>query len=112
VDGLPRQKATRAAIANEANNGLSNLRGTVAMARTNDPNSATSQFFVNVVDNTRLDHVSPENGFTWGYAVFGKVIEGMDVIDRIKAVETGPLGPLPKDVPKTPITIESAEVLP
>ena len=106
------QKPTRAPIANEANNGLSNTRGTVAMARTNDPNSATSQFFINLVDNSRLDHVSPENGFTWGYAVFGKVVEGMEVVDRIKAVETAPQGPLPKDVPKTPIVINSAEVLP
>ena len=107
-----KQKPTRAPIVNEANNGLSNARGTVAMARTNDPNSGTSQFFINVVDNTRLDHVSPENGFTWGYAVFGKVVEGMEVVDRIKAVETAPAGPLPKDVPKTAIVINSAEVLP
>ena len=106
------QKPTRAPIANEANNGLSNTRGTVAMARTNDPNSATAQFFINLVDNSRLDHVSPENGFTWGYAVFGKVVEGMEVVDRIKTVETAPQGPLPKDVPKTPIVINSAEVLP
>ncbi|HVF34913.1 MAG TPA: peptidylprolyl isomerase [Candidatus Saccharimonadia bacterium] len=107
-----KQKPVRAAIANEANNGLSNTLGTVAMARTNDPNSATAQFFVNVVDNSRLDHVSPENGFTWGYAVFGKVVEGMDVVEKIKAVETAPAGPLPKDVPKTAIVINSAEILP
>ena len=107
-----KQKPVRAAITNEANNGLSNTLGTVAMARTNDPNSATAQFFVNVVDNSRLDHVSPENGFTWGYAVFGKVVEGMDVIEKIRAVETAPAGPLPKDVPKTAIVINSAEILP
>jgi peptidyl-prolyl cis-trans isomerase A (cyclophilin A)/peptidyl-prolyl cis-trans isomerase B (cyclophilin B) len=107
-----RQKPTRAPIANEANNGLSNLRGTVAMARTNDPNSATAQFFINVVDNQRLDHVSPENAYTWGYAVFGKVIAGMDVVDKMRVVETAPQGPLPKDVPKTPILIQGIEVLP
>jgi peptidyl-prolyl cis-trans isomerase A (cyclophilin A) len=107
-----KQKTTRPPIVNEANNGLSNTKGTVAMARTNDPNSATSQFFINVVDNSRLDHASPENGFTWGYAVFGKVVEGMDVVDKIRVVETAPAGPLPKDVPKTAIVINSAEVLP
>src|SRR5687768_13269816 len=107
-----KQKPTRAPIANEANNGLSNTLGTVSMARTNDPNSATAQFFINVADNSRLDHVSPENGFTWGYAVFGKVVEGMDVVDKIKVVETAPQGPLPKDVPKTAIVINTAEVLP
>ena len=107
-----RQKPTRAPVANEANNGLSNLRGTVAMARTNDPNSATAQFFVNVVDNQRLDYVSAENGYTWGYTVFGKIVEGMDVVDLIKATETGPGGPFPKDVPTTPVVIQSAEMLP
>ena len=107
-----KQKPTRAPVANEANNGLSNLRGTVAMARTNDPNSATAQFFVNVVDNQRLDYVSAENGYTWGYTVFGKVVEGMEVVDQIKATPTGPGGPFPKDVPTTPVVINSAEVLP
>jgi peptidyl-prolyl cis-trans isomerase A (cyclophilin A) len=106
-----KQKPARAAITNEANNGLSNLRGTIAMARTNDPHSATAQFFINVVDNRRLDHISPSQPMTWGYAVFGKVVEGMDVVDRMKAVETGPMGPFPSDVPKTPILIEKAEVL-
>ena len=105
-------KPTRAPVANEANNGLSNLRGTLAMARTGDPNSATSQFFVNVVDNNRLDYVSSENGFTWGYAVFGKVVEGMDVVDLIKAVETGAQPPLPGNaVPKEPVVIESAQIV-
>ncbi len=107
-----KQKATRAPIANEANNGLSNLRGTLAMARTNDPNSATAQFFINVVDNNRLDYVSAENGFTWGYAVFGKVVSGMEVVDQIKATPTGAGGPFPRDVPVTPIVINSIEVLP
>lgn len=103
-------KPTRAAIPNEANNGLSNLRGTVAMARTNDPHSATAQFFVNVVDNQRLDFVSEQDGL-WGYAVFGKVVEGMDVIDKIIAIPTGGQGPLPRDVPTEPVVIESAELL-
>ena len=80
------QKKTRAPIANEATNGLRNLRGTLSMARTNDINSATSQFFVNLVDNAFLDHQGPGN---YGYAVFGKVVEGMDVIDAIAKVKTG-----------------------
>lgn len=103
-------KPTRAAIPNEANNGLSNLRGTVAMARTNDPHSATSQFFINVVDNQRLDFVSEQDGL-WGYAVFGKVVEGMEVVDRIIAISTGGQGPLPRDVPVEPVVIESSELL-
>lgn len=103
-------KPTRAPIPNEANNGVSNLRGTVAMARTNEPHSATSQFFVNVVDNQRLDFVAEQNGL-WGYAVFGTVVEGMDVIDRIRAIPTGGQGPLPRDVPTEPVLIESAELL-
>jgi peptidyl-prolyl cis-trans isomerase A (cyclophilin A) len=104
------QKRTRPAIQNEANNGLSNLKGTVAMARTNDPHSATAQFFINVVDNKRLDYVSDQSGMTYGYAVFGKVVAGMDVIEKIKAVETSAQGPLPGDVPKVAITIDKAEL--
>ena len=104
------QKKTRAAIHNEANNGLSNLRGTVAMARTGDPHSATAQFFINLVDNKRLDFVSDQSGMTYGYCVFGKVVNGMDVVDKIKTVETAPQGPLPGDVPKTTIVIEKAEL--
>lgn len=103
-------KPTRAPIPNEANNGVSNLRGTVAMARTNEPHSATSQFFINVVDNQRLDFVAEQNGL-WGYAVFGTVVEGMDVVDRIRALPTGGQGPLPRDVPTDPVVIESAELL-
>jgi cyclophilin family peptidyl-prolyl cis-trans isomerase len=106
------QKPTRAAIQNEATNGLSNLRGTIAMARTSDPHSAMAQFFINLVDNPRLDYVSDQNGFTWGYAVFGKVVEGMDTVDKIRAIETGPQGPFARDVPKTPVVIESVEILP
>jgi peptidyl-prolyl cis-trans isomerase A (cyclophilin A) len=105
------QKPTRAPIQNEANNGLSNLRGTVAMARTSDPHSAAAQFFINLVDNPRLDYVSDQNSFTWGYAVFGKVVEGMETVDKIRAAETGPQGPFAQDVPKVAIVIERAEVL-
>ncbi len=104
------QKPTRAPIANEADNGLSNVRGSVAMARTGDPESATAQFFINVVDTPRPDFVSKDSGATWGYAVFGKVVKGMDVVDRIRAVETGPGGPLPSDVPKSAVVINSAEL--
>ncbi len=89
-------------IPNESGNGISNVRGTIAMARTGDPHSAGSQFFINVVDNTRLD--TGEN--RWGYAAFGHVIEGMEVVDRIVSVETGPQGPLRSDVPKVPVVIE------
>ncbi|MCK7593347.1 peptidylprolyl isomerase [Lysobacter sp. CAU 1642] len=104
-------KPMRPPIENEARNGLSNQRGTLAMARTGEPHSAQSQFFINVVDNPRLDFVSEQSGFTWGYAVFGKVIEGLDVVDRIRAVETGGQGPFARDVPLQPVVIESAEVL-
>ena len=89
-------------IPNESGNGMSNMRGTVAMARTNDPHSANSQFFINVADNNRLD---PGNN-RWGYAVFGYVIEGMEVVDKIVAVQTGPQGKLPSDVPVIPIVIK------
>jgi len=106
-----RQKPTRPAIPNEAKNGLSNLRGTVTMARTGDPNSATAQFFINVVDNQRLDYTSDQNGMTWGYAVFGKVISGLDVVDKIKAVPTGAQGPFKSDVPTTPVVIEKVSVI-
>lgn len=98
-------KPTRDPIVNEADNGLKNLRGTVAMARTNDVDSATSQFFINVEMNRSLDHTSKENSRTWGYAVFGRVIDGMDVVDDIRFVETGPM-----DDPLEPVVIESAEI--
>lgn len=103
-------KPTRAPVQNEADNGLSNLRGTVSMARTNDPNSATAQFFINVVDNINLNHFGKENGQTWGYAVFGKVVSGMEVVDAIKVVERGAKSPLPQDVPVSPVIILSAEL--
>jgi peptidyl-prolyl cis-trans isomerase B (cyclophilin B) len=102
------QKPTHAPIANEADNKLRNVRGTVAMARTRDPNSATSQFFINVVDNDFLNYSAstPEG---WGYCVFGKVIEGLHVVDRIKGVPTqNRLGF--KDVPMTDVMINSVEI--
>lgn len=104
------QKPTHAPIRIEADNGLKNLRGTVAMARTNDPNSATSQFFINLVDNGFLDYKS-STVQGWGYAVFGEVVQGMDIVDKMAAVPTGAGGPMPKDVPKTPIILQKAEVL-
>lgn len=103
------QKDTLAPITNEANNGLRNLRGTLAMARTSDPHSATSQFFINTVNNPNLDHRG-ENASGWGYAVFGKVVKGMDVVDRISALPTGrgTLNGMPaSDVPNRPVIIRS-----
>ena len=98
-------------IQNEADNGLSNQRGTIAMARTNQPHSATSQFFINVVDNSAsLDHRGKQSGRTWGYAVFGQVTEGMDVVDRIRFVQTEVRGPH-QNAPVEPIVIESVEIL-
>lgn len=105
-----RQKGTLAAIENEATNGMKNKRGTLAMARTMDPHSATSQFFINVVDNPALDFTSPADGRTWGYAVFGRVVEGMDVVDAIKAVPTGMKNGM-ADVPESPIEIVSATLV-
>ena len=99
------EKPTQAPIRNEARNGLRNSRGTVAMARTTDPNSATSQFFINVVDNGMLDAKTASDG----YAVFGEVISGMDVVDKIKAAPTGQKAGM-GDVPTTPVVIESVRV--
>ena len=103
------QKPTKAPIDNEANNGLKNERGAIAMARTNDPHSATAQFFINTVDNDFLNHTSPTPQ-GWGYAVFGKVTEGMDVVDKIRSVLTGNRG-FHQDVPLEDVIIESAEVI-
>lgn len=100
------RKPTRDPIQNEADNGLANARGTIAMARTNDPHSATSQFFINVADN---DNLNQPSGGGWGYAVFGSVTEGMDVVDKIRQVATGRQGPY-GDVPSETITIMSATV--
>jgi cyclophilin family peptidyl-prolyl cis-trans isomerase len=95
-------KEDDAKIPNESGNGMSNVRGTIAMARTNDPHSANTQFFINVADNVRLD---PANN-RWGYAVFGYVIEGMEVVDEIVSVRTGPQGKLRSDVPMVPVVIK------
>lgn len=103
------QKATKATIQNEANNGLKNKRGTIAMARTNDPHSATAQFFINYKDNAFLDHTN-QTPSGWGYAVFGEVIEGMDVVDAMAKQPTANRG-MHQDVPKTDIVIEKAEVV-
>ncbi|QPK63159.1 peptidyl-prolyl cis-trans isomerase [Methylomonas sp. LL1] len=103
------QKETKAPIKNEADNGLKNKRGTLAMARTNDPNSATAQFFINYKDNSFLDHTSPTPS-GWGYAVFGEVIEGMEVVDEMAKQPTGNRGGH-QDVPKTDIVIEKAEII-
>lgn len=104
-------KRTRSAIPSEADNGLSNLRGTVAVARGADPNSGTAQFFFNLVDNRRLDFVGNQSGLTWGYAVFGKVIKGMDVVDKMAALPTRGLGPFAGDVPNPLVVIDSANVV-
>ncbi|KVK83439.1 peptidylprolyl isomerase [Burkholderia sp. MSMB1498] len=104
-----KQKPTDAPIANEANNGLKNDTYTIAMARTNDPHSATAQFFINVNDNDFLNHSSPTPQ-GWGYAVFGKVVEGQDVVDKIKAVKTGSKG-FHQDVPNDDVVIEKAVVV-
>jgi len=105
VDG--REKATRAPVRNEAKEasakGLKNVRGTLAMARTSDPHSATAQFFVNVVDNGFLDYPGQDG---WGYCVFGKVVKGMEIVDKIKDVKTGP-----GDVPVTPVVITDAKLV-
>ena len=103
------EKESKASIKNEANNGLKNLRGTVAMARTNDPHSASSQFFINVKDNAFLDHKS-EDMQGWGYAVFGKVVDGMDVVDKIEKVETGTTG-FHQDVPKDAVILNKVTVV-
>ena len=103
------QKPTGEQIKNEADNGLKNDRGTIAMARTQAPHSATAQFFINVADNAFLNHTSPDlQG--WGYCVFGKVSEGMDVVDAIRKVKTGSSG-FHQDVPKEDVIIERAEVV-
>jgi peptidyl-prolyl cis-trans isomerase B (cyclophilin B) len=104
-----KQKPTKAPIQNEAANGLKNAVGTVAMARTSDPHSATAQFFINVADNGFLDHTAPK-GQGWGYCVFGRVSEGMEVVNKIKAVATGNSG-FHQDVPKVDVVITRASVV-
>lgn len=108
-DSDMKQKSTRETIKNEANNGLSNKKGTIAMARTMEPHSASAQFFINVKDNDFLDHSAPTvQG--WGYAVFGEVVEGMDVVDAIKNVATTSKGGH-QDVPCDAVIIEKAEIV-
>jgi peptidyl-prolyl cis-trans isomerase B (cyclophilin B) len=103
------QKMTRAPIENEANNGLRNARGSLAMARATDPHSATSQFFINIVDNDFLNYTAPTPA-GWGYCVFGKVVDGMHIVDQIKGVATGSkLGH--KDVPLSDVLVEKVQVI-
>ena len=104
-----KQKPTGDPIDNEANNGLKNEKGTLAMARTNDPHSATAQFFINVGDNEFLNHSSPSPQ-GWGYAVFGKVVDGLDIVDKIRKVKTGSKG-FHQDVPVDDVVIEKAVVV-
>ncbi len=103
-----KEKKTRSPIKNEADNGLKNERYTIAMARTSDPHSASAQFFINVADNAFLDFKMP-SGNGWGYCVFGKVVEGSEVVDKIKGVKTGNAG-FHQDVPKEEVIIERAEI--
>jgi len=102
-----KEKPTREPIQNEAKNGVKNEIGTIAMARTGDPHSATAQFFINLKNNTSLDYPSPDG---WGYAVFGKVIKGLDVVQKIGKTATGNVG-FYQDVPITPVVIESVRIL-
>lgn len=104
-DGQYQQRKTRAPIQNEADNGLKNIRGSIAMARTSAPHSASSQFFINHRNNSNLDYPSFDG---WGYAVFGQVVEGMDVVDSIANTRTGPIPPFGRDVPLEPIVINKA----
>jgi peptidyl-prolyl cis-trans isomerase B (cyclophilin B) len=104
-----RQKPARATIRNEADNKLKNATYTIAMARTSEPHSATAQFFINVADNAFLDHTTPTPQ-GWGYCVFGRVVEGTDVVDRIKVVKTGAKG-MHQDVPLQDVIIERAEIV-
>ena len=104
------KKTSGEPIENEAGNGLSNKRGTLAMARTNDPHSATAQFFINVQNNRNLDYTSGRSSREWGYAVFARVTSGMEVVDEIRYVETTSQPPF-SDVPVEPVVIESVEII-
>jgi cyclophilin family peptidyl-prolyl cis-trans isomerase len=104
------QKKTRAPVPNEANNGLKNDIGTIAMARTSDPHSATAQFFINHKNNDFLNHSAPTPQ-GWGYTVFGKVTKGMDVVNKIAALDTGAMGPFQSDVPRKQVVIEDARIV-
>lgn len=105
-----KRKQTRPPIMNEADNGLKNLRGTIAMARTFEPQSATAQFFINVVNNPFLDHKN-DTPRGWGYCVFGKVVKGMKVVDKIRNVPTGQAGPFSQNAPLTPVVIKKMTVI-
>lgn len=109
-DNTYQRKQTQAAVLNEADNGLPNKLGSIAMARTMDPHSATAQFFINLKDNVFLDHTS-KTPRGWGYTVFGQVIKGMKTVDKIRQISTGKGGPFPSDVPQTMVTIKSISVL-
>lgn len=104
------RKKPNAPILNEADNGLKNVRGTIAMARTNDPHSATAQFFINVTDNTFLNHTA-KTPRGWGYTVFGHVIKGLSVVDKIRNQRTGPSGPFRSDVPVKTVLIHKATII-
>jgi cyclophilin family peptidyl-prolyl cis-trans isomerase len=106
------ERPTREPVPYEGANGLKNLRGTIAMARLDDPNSATAQWYINLKNNPKLDHLVDQYGTRYGYTVFGKVIAGMDVVDAIGAVETGPGGPFDEEVPLEPIFIERVDPTP
>lgn len=106
-DARFQERPTRATIVNESGNGLSNSKGTIAMARHEDPHTASAQWYINVVDNPRLD----PSARRWGYTVFGRVTEGLDVIDLIAQVETGAVGPFPSDVPLAPVVITAIRVI-
>ena len=105
------RKTTREPIQNEASNGLKNTRGTIAMARMNAPHSATSQFFINVQDNISLDYTGQHNSQTWGYAVFGKVVQGLDVVDEIRFTQTGANPPFRSDFPIKNMLIKKVTVI-
>ena len=106
-----KRKPVQKPVMNEADNELSNARGTIAMARTGDPHSATNQFFINVKDNKMLDHTGKDQR-GWGYTVFGNVTDGMDVVDKIRQVETGAGGPFRSDAPKSFVVINSITEIP
>jgi cyclophilin family peptidyl-prolyl cis-trans isomerase len=111
-DSATHERDVHDPIALEANNGLSNLRGTLSMAREEAPNTAAAEFFINLVDNTRLDHHADDTGNTTGYTVFGHVVSGMDVVDKIAAVPVGDNGPMAGHAPVTPILISKVTLLP
>jgi cyclophilin family peptidyl-prolyl cis-trans isomerase len=110
-DSAAHTRPTHDPIPLEANNGLSNVRGTLAMAREDDPNSATAEFFINLSDNTRLDHHADDTGNTTGYAVFGHVVSGMDVVNKIASVPLGDGGPMPGAWPQSPVTIQKVSII-